>query len=343
MLKPILRVAATLKPEKLQALLLKLRKSSVGSLKVKDILPVLDHLGGWKVSQEERAYPQGGKLYGKDEPITKGNKNQEIAQQYWEEAKRLERNTPPVELPVGKEAYMDVTPLVLNGEYWQFQARKWVGHYFMVVRAPSGKEFQKDLRGPSYVDEYVSGPIFDFMVQEGLLKQVNDALGTPSVQQEKAEKARNAPKPGNTGTCPCCFRTQKLTPKSKHGSDLSRPGMVLHGYERPGFGFIEGNCFGVGWPPFELSSEGTEAMIPPITKQIQNLKLSDLLERPEKVEDLADRFNVRKRHLKSETDPRDWESLLKEAVHRTKEKLSAMEDLKRELEQKARSWKPQPL
>lgn len=341
MFKSILRVAAT-KPEKLQAILLKLRKSSVGSLKVKDILPVLDHLGGWKVSQESRAYAQGGKLYGVDEPISYGSKNESTAQQKWAEAKRFERSSVPVELRQGEEAYMDVSPLTWDGEYWRFTSRKWVGVDHIIVVSPRGREFSRHLLGSSYLNEYI-GVVFPFLVEEGLLRQVNEALGTPSLEQEKAEKAKNAPKKGNTGTCPCCFRTQKLTPKSKHGSDLSRPGMVLHGYERPGFGFIEGNCFGVGWPPFELSNEGTEAMIPPITKQIQSLRSSDLLERPEKVEELTDRFNVRKRHLKTETDPRDWESLLKGAVQRTKEKLSSMEDLKRELEQKARSWKPQPL
>ena len=34
--------------------------------------------------------------------------------------------------------------------------------------------------------------------------------------------------------------------------------MVNHGYQRPGIGYLVGDCFGVGYPPFELSSKGTQ-------------------------------------------------------------------------------------
>jgi len=50
------------------------------------------------------------------------------------------------------------------------------------------------------------------------------------------------------GTCPVCERQQRL----------HKMRMVHHGYRRPGTGEIEGDCFGVGYPPYELSSEGTE-------------------------------------------------------------------------------------
>lgn len=56
----------------------------------------------------------------------------------------------------------------------------------------------------------------------------------------------------NTGTCPVCFRNIKMTDAQK---------MVHHGYERPGHGYIVGDCFGVGYKPYELSSEGTEAFL----------------------------------------------------------------------------------
>jgi hypothetical protein len=341
--KSILRVAATLKPEKLLALLLKLRKSSVGSLKVKDILPALDHLGGWKVYQESRAYAQGGKLYGVDEPVSYGSKNESTAQQKWEEAKRLERSSVPVELRVGEEAYMDVSPLAWDGEYWRFTYRKWVGADHIIIRSPRGREFSRAFQGSSYLNEYIGNTIFSFLVEEGLLNQVNEALGTSSLEYEKAEKAKNAPKKGNTGTCPVCFRRQKLAPKSKFGSDRSRPGMVLHGYERPGFGFIDGNCSGVGWPPFELSSEGTESMIPFLTRQIHTTESGPLLSDPDSVTSLVDKYNVRKLHLKADTDPSHWEQLLKSAVSKAKESLEGLTSLKKELEGKIRSWKPAEL
>lgn len=49
-----------------------------------------------------------------------------------------------------------------------------------------------------------------------------------------------------------------LLSRAKKG-DRSMPGIVLHGYKRPGLGYLQGECFGNGWPPFELSAEGTKA------------------------------------------------------------------------------------
>jgi len=49
------------------------------------------------------------------------------------------------------------------------------------------------------------------------------------------------------GTCPVCERAIRV-----------RTGkMVHHGYQRPGSGHIVGDCYGVGTPPYEISSEGT--------------------------------------------------------------------------------------
>lgn len=52
------------------------------------------------------------------------------------------------------------------------------------------------------------------------------------------------------GTCPVCERQQKVTPQHR---------MVHHGYRRPGIGSIIGDCFGVGYPAYEISSEGCSA------------------------------------------------------------------------------------
>lgn len=53
------------------------------------------------------------------------------------------------------------------------------------------------------------------------------------------------------GTCPVCYREQKL----------HKMAMVHHGYQRPGYGYIQGDCFGVGWAPFERSPDGTIAYV----------------------------------------------------------------------------------
>lgn len=54
------------------------------------------------------------------------------------------------------------------------------------------------------------------------------------------------------GTCQACFGEFKCSDKKQ---------MVLHGYERPGFGFVVGQCGGVGHSPFEYACELTKQII----------------------------------------------------------------------------------
>lgn len=55
-----------------------------------------------------------------------------------------------------------------------------------------------------------------------------------------------------TQTCACCFRAQKVKPNGK---------MFVHGYTRPGYGYIEGGCPGNQFAPYEVSVEGTVYML----------------------------------------------------------------------------------
>jgi hypothetical protein len=51
------------------------------------------------------------------------------------------------------------------------------------------------------------------------------------------------------GTSPVCERSIRL-----------RAGKIVHhGYARPGRGHIVGDCYGVGFAPYEVSSDGTRA------------------------------------------------------------------------------------
>lgn len=54
-----------------------------------------------------------------------------------------------------------------------------------------------------------------------------------------------------TGTCQCCFRGQKVS--KGQGTLLS-----LHGYTRPGHGYIIGRCRGEAELPYEVSCERTK-------------------------------------------------------------------------------------
>jgi hypothetical protein len=49
-----------------------------------------------------------------------------------------------------------------------------------------------------------------------------------------------------------CFRDICI-----NSADTEKGVMVNHGYERPGCGYIIGNCFGVDYQPYEMSCAGT--------------------------------------------------------------------------------------
>lgn len=99
-----------------------------------------------------------------------------------------------------------------------------------------------------------------------------ERISTPAfLEQETKNKARRlaGDKPGSIGSCPFCERHQKLNPKRAHSG---HPTMVLHGYQRPGYGYAVGKCFGVGYPPYELSAAGCEAAVTALEKMITNQK-----------------------------------------------------------------------
>jgi len=75
------------------------------------------------------------------------------------------------------------------------------------------------------------------------------------------------------GQCPVCYgdwRLRRMNTRTwpdemlrekLHLQPESEWGLVHHGYQRPGIGFISGDCAGVGWPPWELSPNGNIAYV----------------------------------------------------------------------------------
>jgi hypothetical protein len=82
------------------------------------------------------------------------------------------------------------------------------------------------------------------------------------------------------GSCQGCFKQQK-----------TRDGrLVLHGYKRPGHGYIIGNCWGHGYAPFEVSCERTKEFIAKALKPAlasAQERLVRLRARPERIFYLA--------------------------------------------------------
>lgn len=82
-----------------------------------------------------------------------------------------------------------------------------------------------------------------------LPKMASAALEMPDPEEEKRLKKLYDRDLVNTGTCGVCEGNYKRD---------SGGGLVHHGYQRPGHGYIVGDCFGVGYQPWELSPKSVE-------------------------------------------------------------------------------------
>ena len=72
-------------------------------------------------------------------------------------------------------------------------------------------------------------------------------LGVETMAQERKRRDAFSRDWTHTGTCGVCERNVKM-------DELDQ--LVHHGYQRPGSGEIQGDCFGVKYQPFELSPKG---------------------------------------------------------------------------------------
>lgn len=260
--------ARAINPERLQALLAKLRKGSGWSQQIKTLLPVFEHLGGWGIEPCMLLVTEYGST---DGWMTYQGPHVQVD---WDRAKKGEVSKLPdparlTRSALGTRYYLNVSPI----EGGKFTCEQWFATAGVQVMAPNRALFKYVGDSSGFVAQYpslardVSGIKFDVWLktETPFLKQINDVLGTEpyEVERERVERERqeNRIREEHLGTCPACFGHFKIYPGTKNGKDRSMYGMVLHGYKRPGFGQIHGRCFGINWPPFEQSPEGTVAFI----------------------------------------------------------------------------------
>jgi hypothetical protein len=189
----------------------------------------------------------------------------------------------------------------------------------------------RDSDGAS-LDQWLTKNHFQDQVLEALQLESYEAE-TERKKQEREELARVG-----KATCPCCFGPFMLTPKAKKG-DRSMPGMVLHGYRRPGVGYLQGECFGSGWPPFELSSDGSEAYLARLKGILDDLKKElGKLERDEQ-DILLVGLNA---HKRNETEPERWASYLKICIEQQKAQIQEVTRILGVVQKRLSSWEPHP-
>ena len=121
--------------------------------------------------------------------------------------------------------------------------------------------------------------------------------GTVVKGRKPSDKPRLTPERTleNTGTCSVCGRNVKL----KGGK------IVDHGYTIR-YGFQEGNCFGVGYDPIEISSTGTVAYI----KALETFKVSQEQALPKAIE-AADALALKQKGFEDSREER----LVRNAPH----------------------------
>ena len=340
------RFLGAISTEKMTALLLKLRKGADASVSLKQFIEVLNYLGGWRVE------PFVGllQLHGysgaeKDKPSLKAGEDAAQVQADWDRMQHSVVSTLPTSPQVGKQYVMDLTAPTTEGfrpGVTGFYYREWVGAKGIRFTSPEGKIFEL-LPGKYEFARYpdpIKLPFHDIRAwvrnETKFLEQVSNALGMATHEKEREEsKPRTR---DNTGTCPACFRNIKL--KARGGNQ--HPIMVLHGYLRPGWGSVQGSCFGVDFPPFELSPEGTKHLVK-VLEQHKDGK-----------EDFLKKLNAGEVKELYSTDGRrvmtretlgtyQWEDAIKSKIRETTRAIKALGDDIKLLGQLISDWKEQPL
>ncbi len=141
------------------------------------------------------------------------------------------------------------------------------------------------------------------------------------------------------GTCPVCEGEHRL----------HRERMVHHGYRRPNTGSIEGDCPGVGYPPYEVSTEGTEHYLERV--RVSLLQTQDFLARLTRGE--VDTIYVRDYSGNFERFPKmkpitaadgyDFQQGIRNKIAETKYQVEGLQREAGRCERLIRDWRPRPI
>jgi len=334
-----LKAAPAMTFEKMQALLLKLRKGT-GDLSVKQIIAALEHLGGWKIEEvvgllEDPHYHKGHIFL---------DRNEAFVRQKWTEAKRDEVSALPTHPQLRQVYYTDVSevaqPHGWGPDVWAFDAHVYRGVPTLRFTSPEGDVF-----------DFMQKPMEDLYKMRTwdlrkwlqgktkLVEQVSRALAMPTPNQEKAERAPRTRE--NTGSCPCCFGNYKL----KATNQL--PKMVLHGFLRPGWGSIQGRCYGVDFPPFELSPEGTQHLHKTLLSRLDNLRDHYAKLKNDEIKSFLEVGGTKTKPtvktITPETEGARWPARIEREIKNTAQSIESVKQDAHRLERLITNWKPQPL
>ena len=328
--------------ERMKALLLKLRKGADASLTMKKLIEVLAYLGGWRVEPFVGLVKLHGYGAGKDdEPSLEADENPSKAQADYERIKKDEVSALPSSPQAGRAYTMEVSEPTTEGfarGLTGFQYKSWRGAKGLRFTSPEGKVFELLPGKYDRVEDPFKMAFYHIRKwlreDTNFLDQISNALGVETYEREREEKKPRTR--DNTGTCPCCFRNIKLKERGQ-----KHPETVLHGYQRPGWGSAVGKCYGVDFPPFELSSEGTTYLVGILVRQAE--KGEAHLKRLQAGE-VIELYSPMGRKLTPETEGEyRWKGLIEARTHETEAQIKNLNRDIQLLKKLIAEWKEQPL
>lgn len=235
---------ATLTPEKLTELMLKVRKGATASLNPAQVQAILEAIGGYLETIVGFSSYKGSRIY-KD--------TEKEAQDLHKEVSKHLVSSLPSKPKIGVLYVTSVQEPEEHLGMFVVKFEAFVGTGGVRIELGGKREdifkHQGNLTDIRDVLKGAKKQMVPIYTITGWLNEETDWVArinkhlqveehTPGMQRTRDQ----------TGSCPVCFQNVKMS---------SGRTIVLHGYERPGHGSVEGKCFGVGYPPFELSVKGT--------------------------------------------------------------------------------------
>lgn len=333
--------------EKMKTLLLKLRKGADASLTPSMLFKVLALLGGWEVEKFVGLVKQHGYGDKPDAPHILGEKEEEPTRRQYELLKKDEVSSLPTRPTVGRQYVLDLEPFHSWMSSWGWEVygakyKSWVGAEGYRFRDPEGRTFEwlpsKYDKQPYDLKGFRTYNVLPWLKKETVyLEQINGILGMDP-HEKAAPRTRD-----NTGTCAVCFRNIKLIQKVNQDAV-----MAVHGYNRPGHGYIIGRCWGGEYPPYELSSKATELVLKDHERRliVAKARLKEL--QSDKLKEFNENeFNpnatTRRMVVKSELGPDLWAYSLRKHIDRAEREADGVEVYMKIFRWLVQNWKVRDL
>jgi hypothetical protein len=268
---PLLKTAVTYDDAKIKEFLMSARKKSYGKIEsMGKIKAMLDYVGGWSVEPFIGLVPQHSTYGGDVRKTMLWGAMYSNLDEIQDQLKKLQVKRLPANPKMDQPYVMGLERTENSVGRSSVSFLCWIGAWGFKFTSPGGAIYELLPEGGFDMNKNLPweqkalgkrttkylrpGRALTWMYRETeFMEQVLQALDMGSMDSERAQKVRTR---DNTGTCAICFRNIKL---KKSGKDYR---MVDHGYKIPGRGWgRSGNCFGVGYSPYEVSARGTQAYI----------------------------------------------------------------------------------